>query len=61
MIDFDISVEDVDHAIEVDFVRLELRDKDQKIVNTKRISINAEPERITYNNFTVIINHILHN
>ena len=50
MIDFDISIEDIDHAIESDFVRLELRDKDQKIVNTKRISINGEPERITYNN-----------
>ena len=50
MIDFDISIEDIDHAIESPFVRLELRDKNQNIVNTRKLSINAEPERITYNN-----------
>lgn len=50
MIDFDISVDDVDGAITTDYVRLELRDKDNVIIDTKKIGINQDPERITYNN-----------
>ena len=50
MIDFDIDVDDEDLAITADYVRLELRDKDNVIIDTKKISINAEPERVTYNN-----------
>ena len=50
MIDFDISISDVDGSIDSEYVRLELRDKDQIIVDTKKIPINSDPERVTYNN-----------
>lgn len=50
MIDFDIQIIDNDNAITTDYVRLELRDKDNTIINTKKIGINKEKERITYEN-----------
>lgn len=51
MTDFDIQIEDVDGTIQSDFVRLEFRDKDKKIIDSRKISVNGEePERITYNN-----------
>ncbi len=51
MTDFDIRIIDVDDTIQSDFVRLEFRDKDKKIIDTRKISVNkVEADRITYNN-----------
>lgn len=49
MTDFDIRVEDVDGTIQSTFVRLEFRDKDNKIVDTRKIGVGLEePVRVTY-------------
>ena len=51
MTDFDIRIIDIDNTIQSEFVRLEFRDKDKKIVDTRKLSINkTESDRITYNN-----------
>lgn len=50
MFDFDISVDDPDRTIETNYVRLEIRDKDNTIIDSRKINVNAPTERITYNN-----------
>ena len=51
MTDFDIRIIDVDNTIQSEFVRLEFRDKDKKIIDSRKLSINKiEADRITYNN-----------
>ena len=49
MIDFDIQVEDIDGTIQNTYVRLEFRDKDNKIIDTRKIGVGLDnPIRVTY-------------
>ncbi len=50
MIDLDIRVEDQDGAVLVDKVRIEVRDKDNKLVNLSEIQTNQDYERKVYEN-----------
>jgi len=55
MIDFDLSVDDVDGTIISDYIRLELRDKDGLIVDSRMVTIpeGDDVARVTYNNLNV--------
>jgi hypothetical protein len=54
MIDFDLGIEDEDNTIISDYVRVELRDKDNVIIESKKVPKNTkEVTRITYNNLNI--------
>lgn len=51
MIDFDVQIIDEDGAILSDYVRLELRDKNNKVKDSRTIEVNSSDKiRVTYNN-----------
>ena len=51
MIDFDVQIVDEDGAILTDYVRLELRDKNNKIKDSRSLPVNSDGKiRVTYNN-----------
>ncbi|MDD6272450.1 MAG: hypothetical protein PUA90_02885, partial [bacterium] len=52
MLDFDLNVIDPDEAIISDYIRVELRDKDNNILDIKTVN-KDEVSRITYNNLNV--------
>lgn len=52
LIDFDVQIIDVDDAIKTNYVRFELRDSAGNITNSSKISINASPVRMTFNNLS---------
>ena len=52
MIDLDIRIEDIDGAVLVDQVRIEVRDKDNKLIDLSEMPTNAEYERKTYEDLT---------
>ena len=52
MIDLDMRIEDQDGAVLVDKVRIEVRDKDNKLVDLSEMPTNADYERKTYENLT---------
>ena len=52
MIDLDIRVEDPDNAVLTNQVRIEVRDKDNKLIDLSEMSTNAEYERKTYEDLT---------
>ena len=52
MIDLDIRVEDIDNAVLTDQVRIEVRDKDNKLIDLSEMSTNADYERKTYEDLT---------
>ncbi len=52
MIDLDMRIDDIDGAILVDKVRIEVRDKDNKLVDLSEMPTNADYERKTYENLT---------
>ena len=52
MIDLDMRIEDIDGADLVDKVRIEVRDKDNKLVDLSEMPTNAEWERKTYEDLT---------
>ena len=52
MIDLDIRIEDIDGAVLVDKVRIEVRDKDNKLIDLSEMPTNAEYERKTYEDLT---------
>lgn len=54
MIDFDLGVEDEDNTILSEYIRVELRDKDNVIIESKKVPKNTEEvTRITYNNLNI--------
>ncbi len=52
MIDLDIRIEDIDNAVLTDQVRIEVRDKDNKLIDLSEMSTNADYERKTYEDLT---------
>ena len=52
MIDLDINVEDPDNAVLTNQVRIEVRDKDNKLIDLSEMPTNADYERKTYENLT---------
>ncbi len=52
MIDLDMRIEDLDGAVLVDKVRIEVRDKDNKLIDLSEMSTNSEYERKTYEALT---------
>ena len=52
MIDLDIRIEDIDGAVLTNQVRIEVRDKDNKLIDLSEIPTNAEYERKTYEDLT---------
>ncbi len=52
MIDLDMRIEDPDGAVLVDKVRIEVRDKDNKLVDLSEMPTNADYERKTYEDLT---------
>ncbi len=53
IIDFDVRIQDDDHSIISEFVRLEIKDTAGNIVKSMKLDINKEePDRITINNLT---------
>ena len=52
MIDLDMRIEDPDGAVLVNKVRIEVRDKDNKLIDLSEMPTNAEYERKTYEDLT---------
>ena len=52
MIDLDIRIEDIDNAVLTNQVRIEVRDKDNKLIDLSEMPTNAEYERKTYEDLT---------
>ena len=52
MIDLDIRIEDIDNAVLTNKVRIEVRDKDNKLIDLSEMPTNAEYERKTYEDLT---------
>ncbi len=52
MIDLDMRVEDPDNAVLTNQVRIEVRDKDNKLIDLSEMPTNAEYERKTYEDLT---------
>ena len=52
MIDLDMRIEDIDNAVLTNQVRIEVRDKDNKLIDLSEMSTNAEYERKTYEDLT---------
>ena len=50
MIDFDIKIDDKNHAILTDDIVVELRDKKNNLIKTQLVKTNEDFVRITYNN-----------
>ena len=52
MIDLDMRIEDIDNAVLTNKVRIEVRDKDNKLIDLSEMQTNAEYERKTYEDLT---------
>ena len=52
MIDLDIRIEDIDNAVLTNQVRIEVRDKDNKLIDLSEMPTNADYERKTYEDLT---------
>ncbi len=52
MIDLDIRIEDIDNAVLTKQVRIEVRDKDNKLIDLSEMPTNADYERKTYEDLT---------
>ena len=52
MIDLDIRIEDIDNAVLTNQVRIEVRDKDNKLIDLSEMPTNAEYKRKTYEDLT---------
>ncbi len=52
MIDLDIRIEDIDCAVLTNQVRIEVRDKDNKLIDLSEMPTNADYERKTYEDLT---------
>ena len=52
MIDLDMRIEDIDNAVLTNKVRIEVRDKDNKLIDLSEMQTNVEYERKTYEDLT---------
>ena len=52
MIDLDMRIEDIDNAVLTNKVRIEVRDKDNKLIDLSEMQTNADYERKTYEDLT---------
>ncbi len=52
MIDLDMRIEDLDNAVLTNKVRIEVRDKDNKLIDLSEMQTNADYERKTYEDLT---------